>query len=119
MVLARAALAGREVELEVGVAGSGARDRFARGDPQRCAPEVRVHDDAGGVEHAPERRAQARAGAVDEVRVIVGAGQQLGAALGELGARDRAGQAVDGRQRAQALATIVVHVHMPGMIPGA
>ena len=67
VVLARAALAGAEVELEVGVAVRGARHRLARGGGQRCAAEVRVDDDAGRVEHAPQRRTQPRAGAVDEV----------------------------------------------------
>ena len=107
VVLARPSRARLEVELEVGVAVGARGDRVARRRRERRAPEVRVHHDAGGVEHAPQRRAQPRPGAVDEVGVVVGAGQQLGAAVGQLGACDRGREAVDGRQRAQSLAAVV------------
>ena len=84
-----------------------ARDRVTRRRRQRRAPEVRVHHDAGGVEHAPQRRAQARPRPDDEVGVVLGAGQQVGPAVGQLGTCDRGRQSVDGRQRAQALAAVV------------
>ena len=54
--VARAAGAGLEVQLEVRVAGRGARDGLARLGPERGAAEVRVHDHAGRVEDALERR---------------------------------------------------------------
>ena len=53
--VARAARAGRQVELEVRVALGRPRDRLARRRRQRRAAEVRVHDHAGRVEHAPQR----------------------------------------------------------------
>ena len=65
--VARAALAGGQVELEVRVALGRRRHRGAGARGQRSAAEVRVHDDAGRVEHAPQRgpaaaRAPARRG---------------------------------------------------------
>jgi hypothetical protein len=51
--VARSALARGQLELEVRVALGGLGDRRARRGAQRRATEVRVHDDAGGVEHAP------------------------------------------------------------------
>ena len=49
-----------EVVLEVRVAGGRRGGRLARGRGQRRAPEVGVHDHAGGVEHPPQRRALGR-----------------------------------------------------------
>ena len=81
----------------------------ARRVGQRRPPEVRVHDHAGRVEHAPQRRpqprrARARRGRPRRRRRLAGARrEQLRAALGELGPRDRRRQPVDRRQRPQAL----------------
>ena len=54
MVLSRAALPLAEVVLEVRVAPSGLDDAFECGRGERRPPEVRVHDDAGGVQDAPQ-----------------------------------------------------------------
>ena len=56
VVLARAAPAGREVELQVRVAGRDGLHARERGLRQRRAAEVGVQDDAGGVEHRAQRR---------------------------------------------------------------
>ncbi len=103
VVLAGPALAVLEAVLEVRVALSRARDGRPGLVGERRAAEVRVDDHAGRVEHAPQRRPQPPPRALDEVDVRVGrrAAQELRAALGELGPRDRRRQAVDGRQRAQ------------------
>jgi hypothetical protein len=79
VVLARAARAGGEVVLEVRVAARG-RDALERRRGERGAAEVRVHDDAGRVEHAPERRPPRRAERLVESRpqvAGVGAGADL------------------------------------------
>ena len=55
VILARAAGAGGEVVLEVGVAARG-RDPLERRLGERRAAEVRVHEHAGGVQDAAERR---------------------------------------------------------------
>ena len=55
VVLARAARAGGEVVLEIRVAARG-RDPVERGLRQRCAAEIRVHEHAGRVEDAAQRR---------------------------------------------------------------
>ena len=107
MILAGAALARSEVELEVGVAMRCIGHRLTRGLGERRATKVRVHDHPRRVEHASHRAAQARARAIDEVGLVAGAGEQLRAALVQLGARDGGREPVDGRQGAQALAAVV------------
>jgi hypothetical protein len=56
VVLARAAGAGLQVELEVRVAGADLRDAIERGRRQGRPAEVRVHEHAGRVQHAPQAR---------------------------------------------------------------
>ena len=60
MVVAAAARHGVGVVFQRGIAAShiahGAHGLVGK----RTAPEVRVHDDAGGVDHAPQRRARLR-----------------------------------------------------------
>ena len=104
VVVARAALPAAQVQLEVRVARRRARDGRARLVGQRRAPEVGVHHHAGRVEHAPQRRPQPLARPRDEVHLVLRASQELGPALGQLGARHGRGEAVDGRKRAQAVA---------------
>ena len=59
VILARPARPAREVVLEVGVAAD-LGDPVEGGRRQRRAPEVRVDQDPGGVEHAAERRPPCR-----------------------------------------------------------
>ena len=70
MILARAPLSALEVVLEVRVAGADLDDARERRLAERRPAEVRVHDHAGRVEHATERRrTQARqlgGGSIDE-----------------------------------------------------
>jgi hypothetical protein len=56
VVLARAARSGREVVLEVRVATRRLPHVLERGVGERRAAEVRVDDDAGRVQHPPQRR---------------------------------------------------------------
>ena len=56
VILARAALAALEVVLEVRVAGADLHDAGERGLGERRATEVRVDEDAGRIQHAPQRR---------------------------------------------------------------
>ncbi len=56
VVLARGALPALEAELEVGVAGRGTDERRYGFIGQDRAPQVGVHDDAAGVDHAAQRR---------------------------------------------------------------
>jgi hypothetical protein len=105
--LARAAPAAVEVELEVPVALGGAGDRVTRGRSERRPPEVRVDDHAGRVEHTAQRRAQALARPRGEIDLVVGAGEQLGPALGDDRPRggdrpDLGAEEVDRRQGPQA-----------------
>ena len=102
--VARAPLAGGQIELEVRVALGRRRHRGARARRQRSAPEVRVHHDARGVEHAPQRGPEPLARPRDEVHVGGVPGQDLRAPLGQLGPRHRRRQPVDRRQLAQSLA---------------
>ena len=72
--VAAAALAGREVQLEVRIALAGAGDSLARGGRQRRAAEVGVDDHAGGVDHSTQR------GAFELGQQLSGAGHKLLAA---------------------------------------
>ena len=65
VILARAALAALEVVLEVRVARADLDDARERGVRERRAPEIRVHENAGRVEHAAQR-GPARAGELRE-----------------------------------------------------
>ncbi len=56
MILARAARAGLEVVLEIGVAAADLRHASERGVRQRRAAEIRVHEDSGRVQDTPEGR---------------------------------------------------------------
>ena len=56
VILARPPLAALEVVLEVRVPGADLRHARERGLGERRAPEVRVDEDAGRVQHAPQRR---------------------------------------------------------------
>ena len=98
------ALAGGQIELEVRVALGRRRHRGAGARGQRRAPEVRVHHDAGGVEHAPQRGPEPLARPRDEVHVGGVPGEDLRAPLRQLGPRHRRRQPVDRRQLAQSLA---------------
>ena len=102
--VARAPLAGGEIELEVRVALGRRRHRGAGARRQRSAPEVRVHHHARGVEHAAQRGLEPLARPRDEVHVGGVPGQHLRTPLGELGPRHRRRQPVDRRQLAQSLA---------------
>jgi hypothetical protein len=102
--VARAPLAGGEVELEVRVALGRRRHRGAGARRQRSAPEVGVDDHAGGVEHAAQRGPEPLARPRDEVDVGRVPGEDLRAPLGQLGPRHRRRQPVDRRQLAQSLA---------------
>ncbi len=108
MRLPRSARSRGEVELEVAVAVRDGRDRGLRLGGERGPTEVRVDDDAGRVEHAPQTRAQARPRARHQVdrRVVdrITAVEQFLAPRLQLGARDRGRQPVDGRQAAQPVA---------------
>ncbi len=91
MGVARAALARRQVPLQVRVALGGLRHRLARRGRERGAAQVGVHDHAGGVEHAAQRgRRGGRRGRLRPGREVarpLGPLQQLGAALGQHRAR--------------------------------
>ena len=69
MILPRAALSALDVVLEVRVAGADLRDARERGLRERRAAEVRVHEHAGRVQDAAERRPP-RAGELLEHRVL-------------------------------------------------
>jgi hypothetical protein len=56
VILSRASPSGGQVELEIGVAAPGRASPLERRLGERRAPEVRVDDDAGRVQHAPEAR---------------------------------------------------------------
>ena len=100
----RAPLAGGQVELEVRVALGRRRHRGPRARRQRSATEVRVHHDAGGVEHASQRGLEPLARPRHEVDVGGVPSEDLRAPLGQLGPRHRRRQPVDRRQLAQSLA---------------
>ena len=109
VVVARAALARRRGRARGSRSPRPPRATAARAvGGERRAAEVRVHDDAGRVEHAPQRRRAAapRARATRSASSSARAGEQLGAALGELGPGHRGRQPVDRRQRPQALARL-------------
>jgi hypothetical protein len=61
VIVPGAAAPGLEVVLEVGVAGRDAGEALQGGRGERGAPEVRVHDDARGVDHATESRLEEEA----------------------------------------------------------
>ena len=56
VILTRPTLASLEVVLEVRVAGAHLGHARERGLREGCATEVRVHENAGRVQHAPQRR---------------------------------------------------------------
>ena len=56
VILPRTARTGPEVVLQVRVAARRVTDALERGRRQRRAPEVRVHDHPGGVQHPPQLR---------------------------------------------------------------
>ena len=60
VVLARGAFAARQAVLEVRVAHGGGDDGLDRRPRQQRAPQVGVHDDAGRVDDAPQRRRDGR-----------------------------------------------------------
>ena len=60
VVLARGAVAARQAVLEVGVADGGGDDGVDRLPRQQRPAEVGVHDDAGRVDDAPQRRRDRR-----------------------------------------------------------
>jgi len=109
VILARAARARLEVELEVRVA---AGQRGERGVGKRRPAEIRVHDHARRVQHAAQRRRAQRSELLLQARLEV-AGLRSGAdrlacavdhrTRGSHGKRvvGRAGELVDGRQIAQ------------------
>ena len=91
--------------LEVRVALGRPCDRFAGGLGERRAPEVRVHDHAGRVEHAPQRRPLRRPRPLPRARhqvdlAAVPAGQQLRAPLLDHRARRRPPRSRAGRRPA-------------------
>ena len=67
VVLPRAAPAGGEIELQIRIAGGHGLHALERGVRQRRPPEVRVEDDARGVEHRSQRRLERRAHAAAEL----------------------------------------------------
>ena len=114
MNVALAALAGFEIEFEIGVGESGFADVIKRGVGERSASEIRVQDDAGRVDDWPQRIAQRlaklaldRGGETGQREVkrffVESVGGDLLAQTGEDGA-DRVGDggvAVAGSERTQ------------------
>ena len=88
VILARAAPARREIELEIRVARGDRLHVRERGLGQRRPAEVRVQDDAGGVEHRAQRGLERGPHAASQLGREVGGGCLLAAraALGERGA---------------------------------
>ena len=89
VILPRAAPARGEVELEVRIAGRDGLHALERGLRERRAAEVRVQDDARGVEHRAQRRLERRAHAPAELGCERRGGRVLAARapLGERRAR--------------------------------
>ena len=81
VLLPRAALPALDVVLEVRVAGADLRDACERGLRERRTAEVRVHEHARRVQHAPQRRT-ARSGDLLEHRLLERGRLASGANLG-------------------------------------
>ena len=81
MILPRAARAFAEIELEIRVAARRLDDLRERLRGERRAPEVRVHDHAGRVQHAPEATAPRAAPSSSRTRAREIAGIGAGADL--------------------------------------
>ena len=74
MILSRAARPCVEVVLQIRIAAANLDDAIERGLRERCPAEIRVDQDARGVEHAPQRwpagRRQLRQRRLDEIARI-------------------------------------------------
>ena len=103
MILARAPRARLEVVLEVRVAAADLDDAVERRRRERRAAEIGVDQDAGGVEHAPQRRRvgrrELRERRLDEIARIAPRADLLARAL-ERGPGRRRARAAAARRRA-------------------
>jgi hypothetical protein len=96
VVVARPTSTCGDVELEVGVTARGVRDGLYCGLRERGPTKVGVDDDAGRVQHRPQRGLQPPSRTFYQVRLVRRPGEQRGAPVGQLGARHRGGQPVHG-----------------------